>query len=254
MAKQYLIAADIQLPTGTAIWVLSAHLYALLLPLVLIMAVFHHWDALAELTAYPVLFYMAAGVMMAGSAFEISQNALDRWYLTAETGSAEGTGFCDFLFYWFIVASQGLVAVACMGDRDWVIVLAVFFTAVFPFLYIRQKLQFLPLTVLGLLATVAAWLSFEDPIIFLQLVLSPLTLYFFGLLLKTGNQVLHGFTTSAASSGVLFLAWGIHGGSEGTPQSWLTVIAAVIITGVAAVLLRPWLLRLPPTRREDELS
>jgi hypothetical protein len=254
MSKRYRIAADIQLPPATAFWVLSAHLFALLVPLVLIAAVYRHWDALAGLTAYPVLFYVAAGVMMAGSAFEVSQNAQDHWYLTPETGSATGTGFCDCMFFWCIVASQGLVAVACIGNHLWVPVLAVFFTLLFPFLYIRQTLPFLPLSVLGLLATVAAYLSLGDPVVLLQLVMSPLTMYFFRLLLKTGNQMLHACTTMAASSGVLFLAWGVHGGSEGMPQTWIVVATIAVVTLIAAAVMRPALASLPQTLRPQALG
>jgi len=249
MPTGYRITDDIDLPLLTAIWVLGAHLYALLVPLLLITAVTHHWAELTTLTAYPLLFYVAAGVMMAGSAFEIAQNTIDRWYLTPETGSANGTGFCDLLFYTCIVASQALVAVACIGDRMWVPVLAIALTAVFPFLYLRQIAQFLPLAVLGLLAAVAAYMQLGEPGIFLQLLLVPLTLYFFNGLLQTGNQVLHGFTTVAASSGVLFLVWGIHAGAAGTSRGWLGVVVTVAVTGMAAISLRPWLYVLPPTPR-----
>lgn len=249
MPTGYRITDDIDLPLPVAIWVLSAHLYALLVPLLLITAVTHHWDELTTLTAYPLLFYVAAGVMMAGSAFEIAQNTIDRWYLTPETGSANGTGFCDLLFYTCIVASQALVAVACIGDRMWVPVLAIALTAVFPFLYLRQVAQFLPLAVLGLLAAVAAYVQLGEPGIFLQLLLVPLTLYFFNGLLQTGNQVLHGFTTVAASSGVLFLVWGIHAGAAGTSRGWFGVVVTVVVTGLAAIALRPWLYALPPTPR-----
>jgi len=245
----YRITDDIDLPLLTAIWVLGAHLYALLVPILLITAVTHHWAELTTLTAYPLLFYVAAGVMMAGSAFEIAQNTIDRWYLTPETGSANGTGFCDLLFYTCIVASQALVAVACIGDRMWVTVFAITLTAVFPLLYLRQIAQFLPLAVLGLLAAVAAYMQLGEPGIFLQLLLVPLTLYFFNGLLQTGNQVLHGFTTVAASSGVLFLVWGIHAGAAGTSRGWLGVVVTVAVTGMAAIALRPWLYVLPPTPR-----
>ncbi len=249
MPTRYRITDNIDLPLPVAIWVLGAHLYALLVPLVLITAVTHHWAELTALTAYPVLLYVAAGVMMAGSAFEIAQNAIDRWYLTPEAGSVNGSGFCDLLFYTCIVASQGLVAVACIGDRIWVPLLAIAMMALFPLLYLRRVAQFAPLTVLGLLAAVAAYMQLGEPAILLQLLLAPLTLYFFGALLRTGNQVLHGFTTVAASSGVLFLAWGIHAGATGTSRGWAGVIAAVLITVVAAIALRPWLYALPPTPR-----
>ncbi len=249
MPTGYRITDDIDLPLPTAIWVLGAHLYALLVPLVLVTAVTHHWDELATLTAYPLLFYVAAGVMMAGSAFEIAQNTIDRWYLTPESGSAKGTGFCDLLFYTCIVASQALVAVACMGDRIWVTLPAVVLTALFPWLYVHQLVQFLPMSLLGLLAAATAYTQLGQPVIFLQLLLVPLTLYLFGALLQTGNQVLHGFTTVAASSGVLFLSWGIHAGVAGEAHSWSRVLLIVSITGVLALLLRPWLYSLRPTPR-----
>ena len=136
---------------------------------------------------------IAAAVMMAGSAFEIAQNGFDRWYLTAETGSAAGTGFSDFMFFWLIVMSQGLLIVACVGDQAWIIALCLLLVAAFPFLYFRQKMPFLPLSVLGVGSMIAAYLSFGDPVIFLQLLLSQGTMYFFRCLLQTGAQVLHGF-------------------------------------------------------------
>ena len=192
MSNAYRIGPDVRLPVATAIWVLSAHLYAILVPLLLMLAVHQHWDALQGLVAYPALFYVAAGIMMAGSAFEVSQNALDHWYLTPETGSANGTGFCDFMFFWFIVASQALVAAACAGDQLWVLLVAMLLVLIFPVLYMRQTLQFLPLAILGTLAALVAFVRLGDPIVFLQLILSPLTMFFFGYLLQTGNQVLHG--------------------------------------------------------------
>ncbi len=87
MTRGYSIAADVRLPWPTAVWVLAAHLYALLVPLVLVLVVAEHREFIAMRTAFPVLLPAAAGVMMAGSAFEIAQNALDRWYLTRETAA-----------------------------------------------------------------------------------------------------------------------------------------------------------------------
>jgi hypothetical protein len=245
----YNLRADIHLPTPVALWVLGAHLYAVFVPVALLLALDRYRPAVAALTDYPFMFYVAAGLMMAGSAFEVAQNAIDKWYLTRETASAEGTGFCDLMFYWCIVASQGAVAVACIGDQIWVPAVALFVVAVFPFLYLRQLAPFAPLALLGLLAVAAAWYRFDDPVILLQLLLSPLTMYFFGLLLSTGSQVLHGFTTAAASSGVLFLAWGMGGAATGQPQSWLTVALVIAVTVVTAAGLRPVLQRLPATPR-----
>lgn len=249
MSVAYRWTEDIHLPLPTAVWVLGAHLYALLVPLVLLPVLMHHWDAVAARVAYPQLLYAAIALMMAGSAFEIAQNAADKWYLTRELASAEGTSFCDGMFYWLIVASQAAVAIACLGDVLWVTGIALAAVLIFPLLYARQLAHFAPLGVSGVLAAAAAWWCFDDPVIFLQLLLSPLTLYFFSALLQTGAQFLHGLTTAAASSGVLFLAWGIHGGTSGQPQSWLLLAIVAVAAGVLAALLRPWLLRRPATRR-----
>jgi hypothetical protein len=79
--------------------------------------------------------------------------------------------------------------------------------------------------------------------------LSPLTMYFFFSLLQTGAQALHGFTTAAASSGVVFLAWGIHGAVREQVQSWTLVVGVLVATLVMAVILRPFLLELKATER-----
>lgn len=247
MTRGYSIAADVRLPWPTAVWVLAAHLYALLVPLILMPMVAEYREFIAMRTVFPVLLPAAAGVMMAGSAFEIAQNALDRWYLTRETASAEGTGFCDLMFYWCIVWSQALVAVACAGVTPWVAVPAVVSVVALPLLYGRGQAQFVPLAVIGLTAVVSAYRSFPDPVVVVQLVLSPLTMFFFASLLQTGNQALHGFTTLFASSGVLFLAAGIHGAATGNPLSWVAVGLIALLTGSAIWVLRPLLARLPAT-------
>ena len=71
---------------------------------------------------------------------------------------------------------------------------------------------------------------------------------FFNLLLKTGAQVLHGFTTLAASSGVLFLVAGIHGGTSSEPLGWTAVIVTVAAVAALALLARGPLSRLGPTQ------
>jgi hypothetical protein len=251
MPTAYNLANDIDLPIPTALWVLAAHLYALLVPLVLVTAVTHHWAELVRLTAYPIFFFVATGLMMAGSAFEIAQNTIDRWYLTPEVGSANGTGFCDMLFYACIVASQGFVVLACMGDIAWFSVPAVALMLIAPLLYLRQTAHFVPLSVLGVLAAVTAFLRLGEPAIFLQLLLAPLTILLFVALLRTGNQVLHGCTTVAASSGVLFLAWGIHSGATGETSGWNVTLGAAVVTGLLVLAVRPWLYQLPPTPRRE---
>ena len=67
MNTSYRPGADIQLPLGTAIWVLAAHLYAILVPLVLVAVSLQHWEYIRQVCDYPLLLLAAAGMMMAGS-------------------------------------------------------------------------------------------------------------------------------------------------------------------------------------------
>jgi hypothetical protein len=250
----YNIKADIQLPIATAAWVLGAHLYALLVPLALLLAVYHHWDFLVANSTYPVLFYFSISMMMAGIAFELAQNAVDGWYLTPECASAEGAGFCDFMSFWLFLLSQVLILIAFQGQYLWVLLPAAAAVALFPVLYVRQVAYFGLIGAVGLGTAVAAYLGLGDPVVFLQLLMSSLTMVFFGALLKSGNQALHGFTTIAATSGPLFLAWGIHGGATDAPQSWWLVgMIAVGAVGIAG-LLRPRLAALPATVRPRFLN
>ncbi len=249
MSSDYTLSQDVHLPLPTAVWVLGAHLYAVLMPFALVAAALHHWESLAMLTDYRGMLLIAAGLMIAGSAFEVAQNAIDRWYLTPEAASAEGSGFCDMMFYWCIVAGQAAVIVAFAGSYLWLTVLAGFFALIFPAFYLRQLAPTAVLGALGMVAVIAAYLRLGDPVVFLQVIMSPVTLFFFGVLLKTGAQVLHGFTTMAASSSVLFLAWAIHGGSTGNPQSWWMVALIAVGLFVLLRLSRQSMEKLRPTSR-----
>jgi hypothetical protein len=243
------IAGQVEIRGSEAVWVLGAHLYATLLPLILCVVVDHHWAYLSVRAHDPLLFYIAVGLLCIGSAFEVAQNTIDRWYLTPETASANGAGFCDFLFYWFVTAGQAVVAIAIDGGAVWVWSGATAAVLIFPLLYLKQVAIFAPMGVTGIMIAVVAYRTFGDPVIFLQLLLPVVTLYFFGLLLKTGAQVMHGFTTAAASSGIWFLVLAIHNGETSTPWSWTTVIVTVAATVLLGAALRPVLARLPASPR-----
>jgi len=57
------VMAQVEIRWPEASWVLGAHLYAVLLPLVLVFAVDHHWDYLLENTFRPALFYVVTGII-----------------------------------------------------------------------------------------------------------------------------------------------------------------------------------------------
>ena len=243
------LAAEVELSGPLAVWVLLAHLYATLLPLSLCFVVHAQADYLAQVTDFPVLFYVAAALLSAGSAFEVAQNAQDHWYLTPETGSAKGSGFCDFLFHWFITAGQAAIAVAIAGRLLWVDVIAAAAVLALPLCYFTRVAVFAPLAVSGLLVAALALRAFGDPVILLQFVATGLTMYCFAGLLRTGNQALHGFTTAAAASGLLFLLWAMANGAAGTRVGWPVVLGVATVAGILAALTWPLLLRLPATPR-----
>jgi hypothetical protein len=227
------IAGDMDIRGGVAVWVLGAHVWALFLPLLLIRAVVAHSDFVYANTDYGWIFFVAAAFMMAASAFEIAQNNIDRWYLTPGCASADGKGFCDLLFYWLLVASQATVIIACFGDTLWVSVPAVLLSVVYPWFYLRGKLDMAPLAVLGLGSIVAMWLRFNDPLVLLQLLMSPLTAVLFAALLRTCAQFLHGFVTLVAASNGLFTALIIYSAADGEPTSWgVVAVAAVAVAAL----------------------
>ena len=237
MTKVWSPRGEIQISGAVAAWVLFAHLWALLLPLLLIVVVAVNTDFVAARTDFYWLFYVTAGVMMAGSAFEIAQNAIDGWYLTPGCASADGKSFCDLLFFWMIVLSQALVIIACFGAWWWLTLIVLAPALCYPWFYARPKLTVVPLAMLGTGSVAAAWLAFRDPLIFLQLLVSPLTGVVFNALLRTGAQSLHGVTTMVASSNVLILALAIASAADGESGSWsLTgAVAAIVIIGVALI-------------------
>lgn len=248
------ILSTLQIRGGEAVWVLSAHVYALLVPLAFCLAVIATWDYLVATTYNPFLFFVAACLLSAGGAFEAAQNTLDNWYLTADSPSANGVGLCDFLFYLLVTAGQAVSAVAIAGDRWWVVAVAVLSVLAVPPIYFRNGPYFAPLSVSSLLAIGLAFEAFGDPAVFLQLLGVAATMFFFGGLLRTQAQVLHGFTTVAASSGAWFLVWAIVSGANGTTTSWLTVAAITAVVLLLGVLLRPALYRLPASPRAATLA
>jgi len=243
------VMKQVQLPPAVAAWVLSAHLYALLVPLTLIAAMHYYGDFIAARADYPWVFYLAVAVMTAGSAFEIAQNTFDDWYLEASDASANGSSLCDLMFFWCVVASQALIVIACKGSWLWLSLTAGIVAALYPLFYLSGRFSILPLSLLGLASAAVTFITFGDPVLLLQVVLPAVTMFFFGLLLKTGNQMLHGFTTLAASSGVLILCWGIHRSHMGFADGWLVTIATVIAVAVLLLGSRKFLGSLKATAK-----
>lgn len=243
------VLASIEIGGAEAVWVLGAHLYAILVPLVLVLLTNHHWDYLVTTVHNPFLFYVAAVLLAAGSAFEVAQNAIDKWYLTPDTASANGVGFCDLLAFWFMTMGQSLVAVALAGGDWWVMGLAALAVVSYPVSYLTQVAHFAAPSLIGLLISILGFRAFGDPVIFLPIFLGFATMIFFNALMKTGAQVLHGFTTASAASGIWFFRWAVHNGDAGTPTSWLFVAGIIVAGGAVLAVAWPIMTKLPASER-----
>ena len=243
------LKAQIDLPAPVAVWVFAAHAIALLSPLALLWAVHSNWDYVAGRANAPGFFYVAVAFMMASGAFEFAQNTADRWYLLPGMGSTTRPALADFLFFVCNALSMMALITACMGGVWWLLALCVVVAGLFAFLYLTGRQPFAAFGVLGFVSTFALFLTFGNPIVFLQLVTGQLTLYFFALLLKTRAQSLHGCVALVSTSGLWVIAWAIHTSANGTPPGWVLLVVLAVAAGGLALALKPRLAKLKATPR-----
>ena len=243
------LKAQIDLPAPVAVWVFAAHVIALLTPLVLLWAVHANQDYVAAQARAPGFFYVAVAFMMASGAFEFAQNTADRWYLLPGMGSTTRPALADFLFYMCNALSMMALITACMGVVWWLLALCAVVAGVFAFLYLTGRQPYAAFGVLGFLSTLALFFTFDNPIVFLQLVTGQLTLYFFTLLLKTRAQSLHGCVALVSTSGLWVIAWAIYSGANGSPPGWLLLIVLAVAAGALALAFKPRLEKLKATPR-----
>ncbi|HEB28982.1 MAG TPA: hypothetical protein ENI05_14720 [Porticoccus sp.] len=238
------IAAEIDLPKGTATWVLGSHLFTLLSPLFLIAAVHHYWDYLQQVLYAPALLYYSAIVMMVGSAFEVADNTFDRWYLTGLPPS-----FCDWLFSSCICLSIALNITAYVGQYTWIVMAAFFAAIAFSIMYLMDWPKESMRGSLGVVSSFSLYWAVGDPVAFFPFVSAFLTVYFFGILQSTHAQSMHGFTTIVNAFGMLCTPWAFYNASKGEPASLMMVMTVATVIVVIALLIKPRLLRLSPTLR-----
>jgi len=243
------LRAQIDLPAPVAVWVFAAHAIALLSPLVLLWAVYANWDHVAFRANAPGFFYVAVAFMMASGAFEFAQNTADRWYLLPGMGSTTSPALADFLFYMCNALSMLALITACVGGVWWLLALCALVAGVFAFLYLSGRPPYAAFGVLGFLSTFALFVTFDNPIVFLQLVTGQLTLYFFTLLLKTRAQSLHGCVALVSTSGLWVIAWAIHSSASGRPPGWVLLLVLAVAAGGLALALKPRLEKLKATPR-----
>lgn len=249
------IANEVDLPPGTAAWVLFAHFVTTITPLFMMWVVYEHWDYLLQNSFSPHMFYVAAGLFLCSSPFEVAQNNIDKWYLTEQCGSAYGVGFCDFLFWFFMILGMIALTIAADGTNLWLVGIASSAIVVYPFAYLLRGTPYPALALCGLPATIAMYSIFGDPLIFFLIIgPSAVLMYFITAILRTSAQFLHGFATLSAGVGFLVATWGMLSGIQGQPHSWTTFLVVSIILLIAGVALRPAVLRLAPTPHRINLA
>jgi hypothetical protein len=89
-------------------WILPIHIYALLIPLILIPMIVQNESFLDEQIFQKHFFFYAVFFLMAGSLFEIYQNHLDEWYVTDDSASGNGYSLFDGLFSFSILVGPML--------------------------------------------------------------------------------------------------------------------------------------------------
>ncbi|WP_101757800.1 hypothetical protein [Oceanicoccus sp. KOV_DT_Chl] len=240
------MARQIDLPLATAIWVLGAHAFTLLSPLILIWAVYYYWEHLQQILYAPELLYFSAVLMMIGSAFEIADNTFDRWYLSGFTPT-----LCDWLFSSCIVLSLALNVIACVGQYQWLVFLSLALVLAFSIMYLFDWPKEIARGSLGVISCASLYSVVGDPVVFLPLLTTFLTVYFFGILQSTLAQSMHGFTTIVNAFGVFCLPWAFYNSAIGEPASvmWVITVSTVIVGSV--LLLKPVLLDLSATSRKS---
>jgi len=244
------LAAEIDLPPATAVWVMLAHLLTVMTPLPLLWAVIAHREFLLGAMHRVDLYFVGAALLMCGSGLEFAQNTVDRWYITRATPSGLGHGLCDLLFYTLMGTALTLFSHAASGQLLWLTALSAGGVLLFVLLYLRGKTPYPGLGIVGSCHGVALYLALGDPIVFLHLLCGTgMTGYFAALMFRTENQVLHGFTTLGNGLGMLAVPWAIHTAASGGTHSW-GFAASIFGAGVllAALLWRP-LGKLAPTPR-----
>jgi uncharacterized membrane protein YhhN len=107
--------------------------------------------------------------------------------------------------------------------------------------------------VLGLAAGVVIYQALNQPVVFFSLVTVFMTLFFLDVLLKTKQQVMHGFTTLVnAFSVVALCAAIIWAANDDKGMSWPVLIGISVVIVGGLLVLRPQLLKLPETPRAKE--
>lgn len=243
------IGWEIDIPAGVATWVLTAHAVTLASPVVVLWAMYRHHDAVAVVLPHPFLVYVAAALFLAGSAFEIAQNTIDRWYYEGPYPA-----FSDLLFNGMIVAGLGCLALAT-GPAPWLVAVVVVAAIAFPVLYLADMVPYPAMGMVGLAAVWSLYEAMQTPIVVLLVVFSTgLNLYLLAVIVRTRAQSVHGAIALSNGVGMAVIALALHqAATPAPPTGWmLTVVIAAAIGLLAAAAWLP-LRQLTPTPRRSQL-
>lgn len=228
------IRAQIDLPVGVATWVFAAHVVALFSPLVISWQAMRHADALERVLDAPFMLHIAVGFFLLGSAFEIAQNTVDRWYYEGPYPA-----FCDLLFNTFIALGLGALGLAAGVDAWWVVLVVGVAAVAFPVLYLKDQTPYPATGVLAIVAVALLYDALRDPAILLLLLFTTgLNLYFLVLVVRTKAQSLHGAIALTNGLGLLWVPFAIDRSMAATPTPWSSV--AIVAAGITATALVAW--------------
>jgi len=241
------VALEVDLPPRTAAWVLIAHVLTILAPILLIVSVSDHVDYLETVLDRPTLLYVTAGLFIVASVAESAQNTLDRWYLTAVPPT-----LLDLIFASCVIFGIAFQVLAVAGDVAWIWPAVLAVAGLFPVVYLMGWPTPPFQAVLGVASAVLLYRALDQPIVIFSLITVFFTLYFLDILLKTRQQVMHGFTTFVNAFSVVAIFAAISwAASNEDGWSWPVVVVLAIVLIGGAFAIRPALLRLPATPRRD---
>ncbi len=232
----------VDLPGPTASWVLGAHAFTLLVPLVLIQIAVTS-EEVAKTGLSPGLLVASALLYIAASAFEIRQNAEDRWYFTGVYPAR-----WDFLFQLCLAAGSTCIIMSSDSVPDWAWIIGGILLLALPPFYLRQGNAWPLVGLTGFAAATALYQTLGTPVAFLQVVVAgTANPYFLGLVTQTRAQSLHGALAFANGAGFLAIPWAIAVGSSDDAPGWPFVIAATAILIIVGIAFRPVLGELAAT-------
>ena len=139
-------------------WIFPVHIYALLVPLILIPAIIQNESFLNDRVFQQSIIFYGVLFLMAGSFFEIWQNHMDEWYVTGDSASGNGYSLVDGLFSFSILIGQCIILYALIGNLSVIKFSCLILILVMPIMYYKKLLPFLPLTIIGIANTITAYL------------------------------------------------------------------------------------------------